>query len=391
MHRLCDTEVEYFGAAVDVGSRDDPEGYEGLAHFVEHVLFKGTTKRRSWHIINRMEACGGELNAYTTKETTVVYSIFPSGNLSRAAELIADLLCHSTFPQTEIDKEREVVADEISQYRDIPSEAVFDDFEDLIFSGSSLGHNILGSRRALDKFDSAVCRNYLRLNFTAKRIALFYSGPLSLNRVEKLASRLFSDIPATIDTPQRVAPPEVDRFDSQVSLGSHQANTVIGLRTVSLHSMRRWPIALLTNIVGGPGMNSLLNVELRERRGLVYSVEASSATLTDTGLFTVFFGCDHSDLNRCRRIVNNVIDRIAQNGLTDRFLDKAKRQYLGQLTLATDVRDSSVMSMARSALYRGAIMSREEATATIMEITSEQIRQEAEFFIASGMNTLSLL
>ncbi|MCM1348796.1 MAG: insulinase family protein [Firmicutes bacterium] len=390
VHQSTDREVEYFGASVNAGSRDDPPGQEGLAHFVEHVIFKGTTHRRSWHIINRMEACGGELNAYTTKENTVVYTIFPKGNFLRAADLIADLMCYSTFPASELDKEREVVADELSQYRDIPSEAVFDDFEDYIFAGSRLGHNILGNSSALAEFDSETCRNYIEQNFTASRTVIFYSGSRSVKRVVRDVERLFAPLSLRKSLINRRAPELPPPFHKVENLNNHQANTVTGLVIPSMFSPRRHAIALLTNILGGPGMNSLLNVEMRERRGLVYTVEASTTLLTDTGLLSIFFGCDHADTTRCSRIVRSTIGRIADHGVTPKFLEAAKKQYLGQLTLASDVRENSVMAMARSTLYYGKVADRQQTAELITSTTAEQIRHEAENILSNGLSTLTL-
>ncbi len=390
VHNLTRSGVEYFGAAVNAGSRDDPKGFHGLAHFVEHVLFKGTARRKSWHIINRMEACGGELNAYTTKETTVVYSAFPRGNFLRAAELIGDLLCHSTFPARELDKEREVVADEIDQYRDMPSEAVFDDFEDLIFKGSALGHNILGTVEQLRKFDSETCRRYMSQNFTTERMVVFYSGNRPLQAVVKAVERYFAGLPTGIGSIDRQPPTMVDTFEQTIDLGNHQSNTVMGARISSLHSPQRFPMALLSNILGGPGMNSLLNVELRERRGLVYAVESTGSFLTDTGLFTVFFGCDHEDTQRCCRIIRSTISRIANDGLSSRFLSMAKKQYIGQLTLAADIRESAVMSMARTALYYGEIPPQTETISRINAITSADLSECAANLLSPGLSSLTL-
>ena len=334
VHRHEQTEVEYFGATINAGSRDDPKDLPGLAHFVEHVIFKGTTHRRSWHIINRMESCGGELNAFTTKETTTVYSVFPTGNFDRAAELIADLMCNSIFPESELEKERDIVADEINQYLDFPAEAVYDDFEDHIFEYSELGHNILGDISSLKKFDSSVCGTYLLDNFTANRTVLFYAGPLGIDKVARKVSRYFTGLPEGLPL-KRQRPHELDCSHFKASTGNHnhQAHTVAGARIPDMYSPERWTWSLLANILGGPGMNSLLNVELRERRGLVYSVEASSSFLTDTGLLTIYFGCDHDDVDRCLRLIRNTVGRISRGKLTDRFIEAAKKQYIGQLTL----------------------------------------------------------
>lgn len=391
-YRRDPSEVEYFGASINVGSRDDPKGMKGLAHFVEHVIFKGTTRRRAWHIINRMESCGGELNAYTTKENTVVYSAFPAGNFKRAAELIGDLLSNSVFPESELAKERDVVAEEIAQYRDMPSEAVFDDFEDLIFRGSALGYNILGDAASLQRFTSEVCRRYLEQNFTPSNMIVFYCGNEMPEKVFKTIEKAFeglSNNPNVISSlrsePQMVAP-----FSEVCNLGNHQANTVTGARIPGMFSVERWTWSLLTNILGGPGMNSLLNLEMRERRGLVYSVEASSSLLTDAGLFTVSFGCDSDDTRKCLGIANRVIERVAAGTLSERFISAAKRQYIGQLTLAADNHENSVLSMARAVLYYGDVLPRAEVIKRIESVTSQQITEAAATLMDKGLSTLTL-
>lgn len=389
VHCHAQSDVEYCGVAVDAGSRDDFPGLDGLAHFVEHTIFKGTRRRRSWHIINRMEACGGELNAYTTKESTVVYSVFPTGNFPRAAELIADLVCNSVFPQKEIDREREVVGDEISSYLDMPSEAVFDDFEDLIFAGSSLGHNILGNEESLRKFSSEVCMEYLRKCYTGVRMVMFYSGPMPCGKVHRIAERCFADVPSGCGVDGRSVPEQRPRFDEVRDLGIHQAHTVMGARIPDMYSSDRHSVAMLVNMLGGPGMNSLLNVALREKRGLVYSVDASTSLLTDAGVFTLYFGCDADDVNRCRTITCNVIDALASEVITPRRLDKVKRQYLGQIAVASDSRENSVLSMARSVLYHGSVLSYPQRVEMIKSITADDMLRAASYIVPDRLSVLT--
>ena len=383
--------VEYAGVAVNAGSRNDPAGLEGMAHFVEHTIFKGTSRRRSLHIINRMEAVGGELNAYTTKETTVVYSIFPTGNYGRAAELIADLVSDSQFPDSELDKEREVVAEEISSYLDMPSEAVFDDFEDLLFAGSSLGHNILGTEQALGRMNSRACRNWLAENYTAERMTAFYAGPLPLDRALKTAERYFGSHRKAIET-ERIKEmiPAVEPFSITREIDNHQAHTVMGCRLPSMYSDDRYAIALLNNIIGGPGMNSQLNVALRERRGLVYSVDSSASLLTDTGIFAVYFGCDPADNQRCIRLVNQTLGQLADGGLTERQLQRAKRQYLGQLAVAAEQTENAVIGYARAALYRGEIIPEETIRQRILDLTVEDILRVARMIEPARLSRLTL-
>lgn len=388
VHRYCDSQVEYCGIAVNVGSRDEKPDQYGLAHFVEHTIFKGTAHRRSWHIINRMESVGGELNAYTTKEETVLYSVFPSGNLNRATELISDLITSSLFPSNELDKEREVVADEINSYLDSPAEAVFDDFEDLIFEGSSLGHNILGNTDTIASFTSDVCRQYLARYYTAPNMIFFYMGNERPSKVFKTVEKYLCNLSDQLAPICRIAPDAVAAFDIKRDFGNHQCHTVIGAPIPGLFSEQRYPIALLTNIIGGPGMNSLLNISLRERRGLVYTTEASSVMFTDSGTFAIYFGCDHNDLTRCRKLVLKQLDSLASSTLSAKFIDAAKKQYLGQLIVASENREQAAITTARSMLYHNHIASPEEVLESINAITPEKVRQAAEL-IAENTSILS--
>lgn len=388
VHRQAKSSVEYCGVAVNVGSRDELPQHFGLAHFVEHTIFKGTSHRRSWHIINRMEAVGGELNAYTTKEETVLYSIFPSGNLNRAIDLIADLVTSSQFPSTELEKEREVVADEINSYLDSPSEAVFDDFEDLIFEGSSLGHNILGNTDTIATFTSDVCQNYLANYYTAPNMVFFYMGNEPPSKVFKKVENHFAALSNQLAPVNRIAPVTVKPFDIKRELGNHQCHTIIGAQIPGMYSEHRYPIALLTNILGGPGMNSLLNISLRERRGLVYTVEASAAMFTDCGAFAIYFGCDQNDLNRCRRLVINQLDALASTPLTSKQIAAAKKQYLGQLIVASENREQAAITTGRSMLYHNHVASTDDVLQHINSITPQQILQAAQS-IAQSPSTLS--
>ncbi|MBO5243545.1 MAG: insulinase family protein, partial [Muribaculaceae bacterium] len=313
--------AEYCGLAINAGSRDDFAGMEGLAHFVEHTIFKGTSHRRAGHILNRMESVGGELNAYTTKELTMIYSVFPPKNLQRAMELIADLVAYSRFPDSELKKEREVVADEIDTYLDMPSDAVYDDFEDLVFAGSSLGHNILGSKKSIELFTPETCREYVSRNYVPGNMVLFYQGPEKPDKVINMAIRYFGVLNHPVPERNRCKPLCVDPFDVTRNIDSHQAHCVIGGRIPDMYSSHRTAIALLTNVIGGPGMNSLLNVALREKRGLVYGVEATAQFLTDAGLFTIYFGCDPEDASRCARLVDSVLRHVLDTPLSGPALE----------------------------------------------------------------------
>lgn len=388
--RIPGARVEYCGVAVKAGSRDDGPLHPGLAHFVEHTIFKGTRLRSSWHIINRMERVGGELNAYTTKEETVVYTAAPAGNAARAIELLADLMINSRFPDSELNKEREVVADEINSYLDTPSDAVYDDFEERIFAGSPLAHNILGNAEALSTFDSEVCRQYLQKWYAADNMAFFYSGAASPERICTLIERHFAMLPAKAapHDADPIAPLEAP-FNIVVDIDSHQAHTVMGARTPGLYGNDRYPLALLTNILGGPGMNSRLNVALREKRGYVYSVEASTSTFTDCGEFNIYFGCDPADRLRCMGLAEKEIDRLAQNPMSATALAMAKKQYLGQLAVAGDSRESAAIATGRAMLFYGRVLSPAEIAERVQAVTAGTLMACAQSLLPLSSLTLS--
>lgn len=391
VHVRRDTVAEIFGVATRVGSRDELPGRYGLAHFVEHTIFKGTHKRRASSIINCMETVGGELNAYTTKEETFVYSIFPRGNASRATSLIADLVKDSAFPDAELDKEREVVADEIDSYLDTPSEAVFDDFDDLVFAGSPLGHNILGDRESLMTFDSAVCRGFLDRFYRVPNMTVFYLGGESVATVARLIDRHFAGLRDGAVERTESVPPVIERFDETRGDGSnHQGHTVMGARIPSLFSPERHAFALLNNMLGGPGMNSRLNVALRERCGLVYSVESSLAMYTDCGLMAIYFGCNPEDTARCRRLVDSELRRIADNMLTPAALQRAKRQYIGQLTVSTASSEQTILSAARSLLLRDKVITPADIAASIESLTPADLHAAASTLRPANFSTLTL-
>jgi len=384
VHRLTPkARTGIFGVAVRAGSADEMPGEFGLAHFVEHTIFKGTERRSSWHIINRMEAVGGELNAFTTKEETVVYSIFPSGAAARAAELIADLVRNSRFPDKELEKERNVVADEIDSYLDSPADAVFDDFEDLLFAGRGVGHNILGSRHTLDSFNSQSCSRWLHRFYVPENMVVFYSGAQSADRIATLTEKYFGSM-TSVGTPVR---PETGSsigtgaaFSRHKAIDSHQTHCVTGIEVPGLYSDTRHAVALLANLTGGPGMNSLLNVALRERRGLVYSVETSTSMFTDCGMMAVYFGCDPEDTSRCAELTREVFRHIASGKLSDSRIEKAKKQYIGQIILASDNRESNILTAARTTLFRGKPSNLESTAEAIKAVRSYELQTLAEEF-----------
>lgn len=383
--------VSYIGVVVNAGSRDEKSDLYGLAHFVEHTIFKGTGKRKSWQVSNRMEAVGGELNAYTSKEETMVYTNAPVGYEERAVELLADLISSSVFPAGEIDREKEVVIEEINSYLDSPADSVYDEFEELAYAGSGLAHNILGDVGSVRKLTGADCRSFIDSFYTPTEMVAYCCSPLDPGRVRKLVERHFGALHFT-DTPRmRVAPPPMTPFELRRDRGNHQANTIIGARVFGRRDPRRFALFLLNNYLGGPCMNSRLNRELREKRGYVYTVDSSVSLMSDSGLLLVYFGCDPSTVGKCRRIVFNEIDRLAQSAMPESAFEKIKRQYCGQLLVSSDHRENRAMALAKSMLYYEEICDIASTADAIREVTPAQLREVAEILTPSACGMLTLV
>lgn len=375
---------------MNAGSRDEIDSQFGIAHFVEHTIFKGTSKRKSWHIINRMESIGGELNAYTSKEETMLYSIFPSKFYERAMELLGDLVQNSIFPEAQLIKEREVVMDEIDSYRDIPSEAIYDDFEDLMFAGSGLGHNILGTEKTLNQITSKDCMDFLKDLYVPENMVFFSLGNIDFNKLCRYAEKYFGGMNHSLKRIERVAPIHPLRIEKQITLDTHQSHTIYGVPTFGMFHENKYALALLNNMLGGPGMNSMLNVALREKRGYVYTVESTSTMFTDSGIFTIYFGCDDNHVKPCLRLVNNIINDLASSPISDKKLNIAKQQYLGQLLVSTDSKDALSLALGKSMLYFNRFSSMDEIAERINAVTAEEIRLTAEMLSPKNASILTM-
>lgn len=382
--------VSYCGLAVNAGSRDEAADKLGLAHFVEHTIFKGTTHRRAWHIINRMETIGGELNAYTTKEGTMLYSIFPSEYLGRATELIADLVINSVFPTAELEREREVVMDEAASYRDTPAEAIYDDFEEMFFDGSQMAHNILGTEEHLRGITSADCRAYLDDLYVPQNMVFFVYGRHKLDAVMRMAERHFGSMSHLEHRQARIVPPIVEPFRRTISIDSHQSHTLVGARLFALNDERRYAMALISNMLGGPGMNSLLNVQLRERRGMVYTVESNMSLYSDCGMLQIYFGCDACHVEPSLRIINRTLADLAANAVSSRQIEAAKRQYKGQLLVASDSSEAIALSAAKSMLYRGYVVPSQETIEHIDALTPQDLLDAAQLIAPERCSILTM-
>jgi len=358
---------------VNAGSRDELKGEYGIAHLTEHALFKGTERRYAYQVNCRLENLGGELNAYTTKEDTTLHATVLRRDFSRAVELMSDVIFNSTFPERELCKEREVIADEINSYKDSPSERIYDDFEDLIFRNSELGHNILGSKATISRLSTNEIRSFVERTYTTDQMVFSSIGNFSAQTARSIAERYFACRASSKREYQRSAPTLYEPFSIAQQRHTHQAHGIIGTRGYGIADERRLPLALLVNILGGPSANSLLNLELRERRGLSYNVEATYTPYSDCGIVGIYFSSDHCHADECVEIICQQIDALRHNTITPRRLAIAKRQFVAQMAISMESNEGYMLGAGKSYLLYKDIDTLEEAYKKVMAITADQI------------------
>lgn len=363
--------VVYCGYAVGAGTRDEELGREeGMAHFCEHITFKGTERRSSMQILGHLESVGGDLNAFTNKEETVYHAAVLKENIDRAVDLLTDIVFHSIYPQAEIDKEVEVIVDEIESYNDSPAELVYDLFENAVFGGHPLGHNILGTAEKLRRYTTADALRFTRRYYRPENSVFFAYGDVDFRKLVQLLERANANVAAVSLPPQQsvisdnsccgggkdtaaaLLPPYVAQHIEH-HMDTHLAHVMVGTRAYDVHDERRIALYLLNNILGGPGMTARLNVSLRERNALVYTVESMAQSYSDTGLWAVYFGCDPKNVKRCLRLIRRELDKVMQRPLSDAQLRAAKRQIRGQIGIACDSRESFALDFAKSYLHYG--------------------------------------
>ena len=415
IHLPSDSKVVYCGYQINAGTRNEEPGEEGLAHFCEHVTFKGTERRKAWHILNCLESVGGDLNAYTNKEGTVYYSAILKEHIARAVDLLTDIVFHSVYPQAEIDKEVEVICDEIESYNDSPAELIYDEFENIIFKGSPLGHNILGTAEQVRSFKTEDALRFTRKLYRPDNAIFFAYGDIDFNKLVRLLKKSF------LSEERRVKSEETtfgDRRESQfnspeaqaqftiqhstfntqhsfegqtivMQKNTHQAHVMIGTLAYDVNDSRRMPLYLLNNMLGGPGMNAKLNLALREHNGLVYTVESTMVAYGDTGIWSIYFGCDEHDVKRCLRLVRKELDKFMQKPLSEAQLKAAKKQIKGQVGVACDNRENFALDFGKSFLHYGWEKNVDRLYEQVDEITAEQIQAVAqELFDKDRLTTL---
>ena len=451
IHLPSDSQVVYCGYQINAGTRNEEPGEEGLAHFCEHVTFKGTERRKAWHILNCLESVGGDLNAYTNKEGTVYYSAILKEHIARAVDLLSDIVFHSVYPQAEIDKEVEVICDEIESYNDSPAELIYDEFENILFKGSPLGHNILGTAEQVRAFKTEDALRFTRKLYRPDNAIFFAYGDIDFKKLVKLIGRAVADdesdklaeedchadfaddadfsgdtrfsgvrdseITQISQAPQMTQisgdenPITTEKSVSSVKSegpkkhlfvgkeiagqtivmqkNTHQAHVMIGTRAYDVNDDRRMPLYLLNNMLGGPGMNAKLNLALREHNGLVYTVESTMVAYGDTGTWSIYFGCDEHDVKRCLRLVRKELDKFMQKPLSDAQLKAAKKQIKGQIGVACDNRENFALDFGKSFLHYGWEKNVDRLYEQVDEITAVQIQAVAqELFDKERLTTL---
>ena len=446
IHLPSDSKVVYCGYQINAGTRNEEPGEEGLAHFCEHVTFKGTERRKAWHILNCLESVGGDLNAYTNKEGTVYYSAILKEHIARAVDLLSDIVFHSVYPQAEIDKEVEVICDEIESYNDSPAELIYDEFENILFKGSPLGHNILGTAEQVRAFKTEDALRFTQKLYRPDNAIFFAYGDIDFKKLVKLIGKALTDdssgklaekgchadfaddadfsgetgdtgfagardseITQMSQAPQMTqisrgamdSQGAIDSMGSMDPMGSpagqtivmqkntHQAHVMIGTRAYDVNDDRRMPLYLLNNMLGGPGMNAKLNLALREHNGLVYTVESTMVAYGDTGTWSIYFGCDEHDVKRCLRLVRKELDKFMQKPLSDAQLKAAKKQIKGQIGVACDNRENFALDFGKSFLHYGWEKNVDRLYEQVDEITATQIQAVAqELFDKDRLTTL---
>lgn len=373
VHKPLSGKVSYCGFIINAGTRDEQSSEHGMAHFVEHMLFKGTEKRRSHHIINRMESVGGEINAYTNKEETVIYSVFLEEDFNRALELLVDLTFHSVFPKKEIEKEIDVILDEINSYEDSPSELIFDEFENLIFRNSQLGHNILGEPEYLTKFNTAKAKAFVDQHYLPQNMVFFSLGNTDMKKIVKLAEKYLSEIQLSASQHTRICPDSVDRIEQKIVKDTSQTHALIGGRCYDLHHPKRKALHLLNNILGGPGMNSRLNISLREKKGYVYNVDSNITSYSDAGIFSIYFGCDKRNIDKCVKLIHAELKNLRDNKLTTSQLAAAKKQLIGQIAISGDGHENLALGLGKSFMHYNHFNNMEETIKKIEQISASDL------------------
>lgn len=392
VHKPDRSMVAYLGIIAGTGSRDELENEHGMAHFVEHMLFKGTKKRKAWHILSRLDDVGGEINAYTTREETCVFAAFLKQDYERAIELIHDICFNSEFPEKEIKKEKNIIIDEIMSYKDSPSELIFDEFEELVFKDNPLGRNILGSKKSLKNFSRKDIFNFLNSNYPTDEIVISSVGDIKFEKLIKLVSEYFADIPSKTRIRTRISPYNYQPVIKKADRKTHHVHSIIGNIGYNYHDEKRTALHLINNILGGRGMNSRLNMSLREKNGYSYQVESHYSPYSDTGIITIYFSCDKIKYEKSLELVFKELEKLRDKRLGTLQLSKAKKQVLGHLAINAESRENLMLTMGKSILLFNKFENLEDISKKINAVTASDILFISnEIFLSDHLSILTYL
>jgi predicted Zn-dependent peptidase len=385
IHKYTSSPVVFCGLTINTGTRDEQEQEHGMAHFLEHTLFKGTSKRKAYHINNRLDNVGGEFNAFTTKEETVIQACVISADFARAVELIADVTFNSIFPPHEIIREKQVIFEEIDSYDDSPGDLIFDDFEDLLFDGYPIGRNILGTKKTVKNFSTEDVMKFVARTYNTDQMVFSSVGRISESRLKYCCEKYFGEQTANLRNFTRVKPENYKVFDKSVKKKTHQSHVILGNRAYDYNDKRKTALSLLLNYLGGPATNSALNMSLREKNGLVYTVEAGYSSYSDTGNVTVYFATSESNTEKSYNLVMKEIEKIKTDCLSAYQLAKAKKQFIGQYLIAQENSEQIMQSMAKCMLSHNNFEGTKALIKLIETVTATDIRNVANEILNNNM------
>lgn len=389
IHKSVKSEVAHCGFIVKTGSRDENTVENGITHFIEHAIFKGTKKRKAYHILNRIDNVGGEINAFTTKEKTSIYASFTKQHFERALELLTDILFNSTYPENELKKEKDVIIDEINSYLDSPYEQIYDDFEDLIFKDHPLGMNILGTVDSVKKIDRKKILNFIKENYLTNQIVFSIVGDISFKKIEKLCTKYLSEIPEKTSTKKRIIFENYQIIQKEIKKDVYQTHCIMGNLAYGAHHKSKSGFILLNNILGGPAMNSRLNMGIREKYGFTYNIESSYTVFSDIGLFYIYLGTDQKHINKSIKLVHRELKILREKKLSSSQLQKAKQQIIGQITLSEENNCNVMLGMGKSMLLYNKVDDLKVTYNKITAITQKELQDIAnEIFDEKQLSSL---
>jgi len=391
IHKHTESEVAHCGFIINTGSRDENLSENGMTHFIEHTIFKGTSKRKAFHILNRLDNVGGEINAYTTKENTCVYASFTRNYFDRATELLSDILFNSIYPKKELEKEKEVVIDEIQSYFDSPYEQIYDDFEEMVFANHPLSMNILGTAESVKKISRENILDFIEKNYNTNEIIFSVVANIPFKKIIKIAEKQFGHITSKSSS-QKIRKPftTYKPIDIKTNRDSHQVHFMMGNTAYSSHHKDKNSFVLLNNILGGPAMNSRLNIGIREKYGFAYNIESSYTTYSDTGLFNLYLGTDQKNIDKCNSLVIKELRKLKTKKLSTLQLHRAKQQLIGQITLSEENNSNVMLGMGKSILLYNKVDELQEIYEKINKISAEELIDIAnDVFDENQLSTLT--